>query len=240
MTGRPKTHLSVSEREAMTEKFVGYIFDLDGTLLDSMQLWLDIDRAFLRELGFEADDDYSHAVKSMGYEAAAQYTVDRYLLDLSAEEVMRRWQEMSFIAYDRHVDLKPGALDYLHTLKTQGKRLGIATALNQTHIEAALNRHAIKHLFDTITMLSEVHRGKGHPDIYLLAAQRLGIHPSHCIVFEDILSGIKGAKKGGFTVCGVFDASSEKDWTEIGAYADLTIRHWDELRTIRSDEADAR
>lgn len=219
----------------MTGDFSGYIFDLDGTLLDSMQMWLEIDEAFLRELGFEADDAYSHTVKNFGYEAAAQYTVDRYQLDLSASDVMRRWQEMSFIAYERHIDLKPGALDYLNVLKNQGKRLGIATALNQTHIEAALNRHAIAHIFDTITMLNEVHRGKGHPDIYLLAAERMGVPPSSCIVFEDILSGIKGAKKGGFTVCGVFDASSEKDWVEIGKYADLTITHWDELRTIRGD-----
>ncbi len=216
----------------MTNDYNGYIFDLDGTLLDSMQMWLEIDVAFLRELGFEADNSYSNAVKEMGYEAAAQYTVDRYQLDLSATDVISRWKEMSFVAYDRDIELKPGALDYLYLLKNQGKRLGIATALNQTHIEAALKRHDINHLFDTITMLNEVHRGKGHPDIYLLAAERMGVPPTECIVFEDILSGIMGAKKGGFTVCGVFDASSEEDWVEIGKFADITITHWDELRAV--------
>ncbi len=207
----------------------GSIFDLDGTLLDSMSMWMSIDIRFLGEHGIEATEDYSQTVKTLGYRAAAEYTAARYSLPLTPDEIIARWNEMADTAYDSEIRLKEGAADYLQRLRDAGQKLAVATALGLSSIERALGNNKVLHLFDALTMLHEVSRGKSHPDIYLLAAERLGLSPGECVVYEDILPGILAAKSVGFTVCGVYDFSSKKDWDQIRETADYTISSWTEL-----------
>ena len=207
----------------------GSIFDLDGTLLDSMSMWMNIDIRFLGEHGIEATEDYSQTVKTMGYHAAADYTAARYSLPLTPDEIIARWNEMADTAYDSEIRLKEGAADYLQRLRDAGQKLAVATALGLSSIERALGNNKVLHLFDALTMLHEASRGKSHPDIYLLAAERLGLSPGECVVYEDILPGILAAKSVGFTVCGVYDFSSKKDWDQIRETADYTISSWTEL-----------
>ncbi|NLO61962.1 MAG: HAD family phosphatase [Clostridiaceae bacterium] len=207
----------------------GSIFDLDGTILDSMGMWMDIDIRFLREHGIRATEDYSQAVKTMGYRGAAEYTVARYGLSLSPEEVIARWSEMADAAYASEIRLKSGAIDYLRCLREAGQKLAVATALGFSSVESALSNNRILDLFDVFTMVHEVKRGKTHPDIYLLAAERLGFPPRDCVVYEDILPGILAAKSAGFTVCGVYDFSSARDWDRITEAADHTIADWSDL-----------
>ncbi len=207
----------------------GSIFDLDGTLLDSMSMWMDIDIRFLGEHGITATEDYSQTVKTMGYRKSAEYTVSRYGLSMTPDEVIARWSEMADASYASDIRLKEGAADYLLRLRNAGQKLAVATALGLSSIEHALGNNKVLHLFDALTMLHEVPRGKTHPDIYLLAAERLDLAPSECVVYEDILPGIAAAKSAGFTVCGVYDFSSEKDWDRIQKIADFTISSWNEL-----------
>jgi HAD superfamily hydrolase (TIGR01509 family) len=207
----------------------GSIFDLDGTLLDSMSMWMNIDIRFLSEQGIQATEDYSQAVKTMGYRVAAEYTAARFNLSLTPEEIIARWNEMANVAYDSEIRLKEGAADYLLSLRDAGQKLAVATALGLSSIERALGNNKVLHLFDALTMLHEVSRGKSYPDIYLLAAERLGLAPDECVVYEDILPGILAAKSVGFTVCGVYDFSSEEDWSQIREIADFTISSWTEL-----------
>jgi HAD superfamily hydrolase (TIGR01509 family) len=207
----------------------GSIFDLDGTLLDSMSMWMNIDVRFLGEHGITATEDYSQIVKTMGYQKSAEYTVERYGLPMTPDEVITRWSEMADVAYASEIRLKEGAADYLLRLRNSGHKLAVATALGLSSIEHALGNNKVLHLFDALTMLHEVSRGKTHPDIYLLAAERLGLPPAECVVYEDILPGITAAKSAGFVVCGVYDFSSEKDWDQIRKTADFTISNWNEL-----------
>ncbi len=207
----------------------GAIFDLDGTLLDSMQMWMDIDIRFLKEHGICATEDYSQTVKTMGYRKAAEYTIDRYRLSLTVDEVTNRWSQMADEEYATRIRLKDGAEEYLRHLHQKGLKLAVATALTRSSIEYALRNNGVLDLFSSVTMLHEVSRGKGFPDIYLLAAERLGFSPEECIVYEDILEGIHGAKAGGFRVCGVYDDSSAHDWPQIKFVADHTITGWHEL-----------
>lgn len=207
----------------------GSIFDLDGTLLDSMQMWMDIDIRFLSEHGITASKEYSQTVKIMGYRAAAEYTVNQFSLSLSADEVIARWSEMANESYASEIRLKEGAREYLLRLRQAGHKLAVATALTLSSVEYALKNNGVWDLFDSVTMLHEVSRGKNFPDIYLLAAQRLELQPNECVVYEDILPGILAAKSGGFSVCGIYDDSSQKDWSQIVAASDRTIKNWREL-----------
>jgi len=207
----------------------GAIFDLDGTLLDSMKMWMEIDIRFLKEHGICATEDYSQTVKTMGYRKAAEYTIERYHLRLSVDQVTARWSEMANEEYATRIRLKDGAEDYIRHLYKSGRKLAIATALTLSSVEFALQNNGVLDLFESITMLHEVSRGKGFPDIYLLAAERLSLKPNECVVYEDILEGISGAKAGGFLVCGVYDDSSMHDWPQIQSVADHAITSWHEL-----------
>ena len=207
----------------------GAIFDLDGTLLNSLHVWEQIDIRFLGKRGILVTEDYTKAVTPLGFERAAQYTIERYGLSESPEEIISEWNRMADEAYATEVRLKPNAREFLLYLKDRGIKLGVATALHPASVEATLRHNGIYDLFDSFTMLHEVTRGKNFPDIYLLAAGKLGIAPADCIVFEDILAAVKGARAGGFRVCGVYDSYAEHEWQEIREQADLHIRDYREL-----------
>lgn len=207
----------------------GAIFDLDGTLLDSLHVWEQIDIRFLEKRGFRATRDYTQAVTPMGFKKAAEYTVRRFGLDESPDDVIREWNEMAEHAYAAEIELKPYAREYLLHLRGRGVRLGVATALHPESVESVLRHNGIYDLFDSFTMLHEVSRGQGFPDIYLLAAQKLGLPPSDCFVFEDILTGIRGAKSGGFRVCGVYDSYADDEWDDIVSLSDIAVRGFPEL-----------
>ncbi|HHV32968.1 HAD family hydrolase [Caproiciproducens sp. LBM24188] len=207
----------------------GAIFDLDGTLLDSMGIWAAIDKRFLAKRGIALPDDYVEKVTPMNYADAAAYTISRFSLNETPEEVIRDWVEMSEQAYRDEIPLKPGAEQYLRHLKQSGIKLAVATAQTPRLYEPALKRNGVLELFDAFADLSEVSRGKGHPDIYLLAAKRLNLSPAECTVFEDIHAGIQGAKAGGFSTCGVYDPYSEYEQDQIIRDADRFIRSYHEL-----------
>ncbi len=203
--------------------FKAAIFDLDGTLLDSMGIWEQIDNEFLKKRGFEATPDYIQAITPLGFRDAAAYTIERFGLAETPEALVEEWGMMCRRAYEREITLKPHAEAYLLALKQDGVKLAVATALDPEQYIPALENNGVIHLFDAFASLKEVSRGKGFPDIYWLAANRLEMEPCDCMVFEDILAGIAGAKSGGFKTCGVYDNSSAHEWDKIYKAADKTI-----------------
>lgn len=204
------------------------IFDLDGTLLDSMDVWLEVDRIFLARRGLQLPDDYAAAISPMGFPAAAAYTKNRFSLPEDESAIMAEWHALAVDAYAHRVELKPYALDYLHSLRKRRIPLAAATASQAVFYMPALRRLGIDTWFSSITEISEVSRGKGHPDIYLRAAEKLGCTPMQCVVFEDILPGIRGASAGGFYTVGVRDDHSS-DQTLLRALADRYIEDYREL-----------
>ncbi|MBT1171177.1 HAD family phosphatase [Bifidobacterium sp. SO4] len=200
------------------------IFDLDGTLLDSMGVWNQIDIDFLGKRGLAVPDDYMATVASMQFRQIAEYTIDRFGLKDTPEALMAEWNEMAREAYATTVKAKPGAIEYLYELKTAGVRLGVATTLLLELREAALGHLGMRDLFDAIVSVDDAHGvGKDRPDVYLLAASRLGAAPADCTVFEDLLAGIRSAKSAGMRVWAMYDDSSAADWPEITAIADGTL-----------------
>ena len=204
----------------------GAIFDLDGTLVDSMGVWHRIDDEFLGRRGFPADESYKQAVKTMKYETAAHYTIERYGLSETPEEVMAEWDSMALHEYRYNIKCKPGAAEFLNELKKRGIKIALATVSHRALLEAVLKGNHIFGLFDVLTDVSQVSRGKEEPDLYWFAAKQMELEPEECIVFEDVLLGIDSAKRGGFYTCGVKDHSSYAEELEIRRLADFFVENF--------------
>ena len=201
----------------------GAIFDLDGTILDSLWIWEEIDRRFLAKRGIAMPEDYVDAVNRMEFSQAAEYTIARFGLPDAPESLMSEWTAMTRDAYAHEIALKPGVKAYLESLSSRGVRLGIATSSTPELFAPALENSGILRLFSAIATTSEVQHGKDRPDVYLLAAERLGMLPSECIVFEDTLPGIRSASSDGLITAGVRDRFSENDAPAIKALSDFWI-----------------
>ncbi len=211
------------------KNFKGAIFDLDGTLLDSMHIWHDVDVEFFRRRNLPLTTDYIEIIKNMHLPAAAIYTKEKYNLAESADHIVEEWLQLCAESYLTNVDLKPGVYDYLKHLHENGIKMAFATASEKVVCEQTLKNHGIFDFFTDFAYVSEINVGKTEPDIYLLASERIGVSPKDCIVFEDIIEGVRSAKKGGFITCGVFDKSSAKDECKIRDIADYYINSFEEL-----------
>lgn len=207
----------------------GAIFDLDGTLIDSMAVWNKIDYDFLTKRGIPVPDDLSRTIKSLSYKDTALYFKERFNLYETIEEIMDEWNLMVFNEYADNIKLKPGVKNYLSKLKTKGVRIGLATITGMELLKAVLKNNDVFQYFDAISTLDEVNRDKNFPDIYLLTAEKLGLRPEECVVFEDILPAVLGAKSAGMKVIGVYDRYSEYEKHEIMKHADHYILDFNEL-----------
>lgn len=211
------------------KNFKGAIFDLDGTLFDSMGIWKNVDIAFFKRRNMVMPDDYQESIKDMHFRTMAIYTKDRFNLPDDINDIMDEWCELCYEEYEKKIPLKKGVYEYLNKIKDIGIKFAFATANTTELSEICLKNNGIFDLFDAHAYLHETTSDKCEPDVYLLACERLGLLPTDCIVFEDILPGIKGAKKGGFTVCGVYDKFSNDDKKEICKIADYYIKSFEEL-----------
>ena len=207
----------------------GAIFDLDGTLLDSSWVWDKVDVKFLGDRGFEVPDDYVEAISPLGAERAAVYTIERFGLDENPDDIVREWFDMAKKEYADKVVCKPFAKEYIKSIYGKGVKLAVATSSDRELFMATLEREGILKYFEHIVTVNEVERGKGYPDIYEEAARRLKINPHSCVVFEDIMTGVSGAKMGEFHVVAVKDEKSEPNKEKIKKMADLYIESFKEL-----------
>ena len=192
-------------------KFKGAIFDLDGTLLDSMHVWDKVDEEYFALLGKPVPAGYVLAIRDLTMLQAAEYTKRITGVADSAEEICAKWREMVADHYAEQVQPKRGAVEFLRFLHGRGVKLGIATTLTEETYLPALERLGIEDMFSAKVSVRDVGRGKGFPDVYLRAAHTMGLEADECAVFEDILKGITSAKSAGFTVVGVYDESSAAD-----------------------------
>lgn len=209
--------------------FKGTIFDLDGTLIDSMKIWEKIDMDFLRKRNIEILDDYIEIINSMSFNQVAKYTINRFRLSEKEEDIIKEWNEMAIYEYANNIKLKPYAKEYLNKLKNNNIKIGIATTLPKYLYEPVLKNNDVYELFDAIVSLEDVTRDKNYPDIYLLTLQKLGINPEECLGFEDILIGIKTMKNINIKSIAVYDESSSYEIDEIKDNCDMFIYSFKEL-----------
>lgn len=211
-------------------KIDGAIFDLDGTLLDSMFIWDTIGGDYLRSLGIEPREDLNKTFKSMSLLQAVKYYRSEYGVTLSTDELMSGVNRMIESYYYHDVKSKTGIKYVLERLKTLGVRMCIATATDRHLAEAALRRNGILDYFSEIFTCTEVGSGKDTPGIFNRALAHLGTPKQATLVFEDALYAVTTAKKAGFTVVGVYDESEAEHSSEIKALADIYINSFAEMR----------
>ena len=201
----------------------GFIFDLDGTLFDSMDIWSGIGPDSLKKRGISPPPDYAQTIFTMSLTQSAAYTIERFGLTCTPKSLMQEWDEAANRAYVSEVRLKPGAREYLLALRERGLRLSVATTMHRRVYRPALERHELLGLFDVLCGANEVALPKSSPKIFLLCASELGLRPDQCVVFDDLLIAVKTAKSIGMHVVGVYDHASAEDWEEIKNTADRTI-----------------
>lgn len=208
------------------------LFDLDGTLVDSMWVWRDIDIDFLSAIGQTLPDDLQKCIEGMSFTETAEYFKKRFNIDDDIEDIKIKWNKMAYNKYTSEVKLKKGAKEFLERLKSDGILTGIASSNSMTLIEGALKAEGVLEYFDAITTGCEAGAGKPAPDIYLLAAKKLNVSPSECLVFEDIPMGIMAGNSAGMTTVAIEDAYSHKMREEkerlakyfIEDYTDIELR----------------
>lgn len=184
------------------------IFDLDGTLVDSMWMWKDIDIEFLNSRGLELPEKLQTEIEGMSFTETACYFKKIFNLEDSVDELKSIWNQMAYEKYVSEVPLKPGAKEFLTYLKENDFKLGIATSNSKELVSAVIEAHNLSHMFGCIMTSCEVNKGKPAPDIYLEVAKTLQVLPKECIVFEDIPMGILAGKNANMDVCAVFDEYS--------------------------------
>ncbi|WP_294588810.1 HAD family hydrolase [Ruminococcus sp.] len=203
--------------------FKGHIFDLDGTLTKSNHVWSKIDEDFLGKRGIEVPEDYFKQVSAMNFEQAAVYTNDRFSLGENIQDIMKEWFDMAVYEYTNVIGLCGNAGEYVRRLKDQGRKIALATASTEELYRPVLKRNGILDCFDCFVSTEQVKRGKGFPDVYELAAEKLGLAARDCVVYEDIVEGIKGAKAGGFFAVACLNDHYSHDWDEMRDIADEIV-----------------
>ena len=187
------------------------IFDLDGTLVDSMWMWEDIDIEYLGRYGLSCPEDLQKAIEGMSFTETAVYFKERFGLP------------------EKEVPLKPGAREFLEELAARGIPAGIATSNGREMVSAVLKSLDMEKYFREVVTACEVPFGKPAPDIYLEVAKRLGAKQEDCLVFEDVPAGIMAGKRAGRTVYAVEDTFSKAMRKEKEALADGFICDFREL-----------
>lgn len=207
------------------------IFDMDGTLVDSMWIWPEVDRIYMEKYGLTQPDTFHTDIEGMSYTETAQYFVDTFrTLNRTREQVMQEWREMTTDLYATRVFPKRGALEFLKAMKARGVLLGIATSNDRSIADAALNARDLAGYFDSVRTSCEVSAGKPAPDVYLKVAEDLRVDPRECLVFEDVPKGILAGKNAGMEVCAVDDEFSRPWDSEKRRLADYFIRDYYDIR----------
>ncbi len=205
------------------------LFDMDGTLLDSMHIWKDIDIEFLGRFGYELPPTLQREIEGMSFRETACYIKDRFDLPISIEEIMNIWNEMAFQKYSEEIFFKEGAFEFVKMLKEKGIRTAICTSNSRELVNAVAEHLDFMPYFDTIITSCEVGAGKPAPDIYLEAAKRVGVEPEHCLVFEDIVTGLTAGKRAGMKLCAVEDVYSADQKEAKKAMADFYVENYLDL-----------
>ncbi len=210
-------------RHEMLQDIKAVIFDLDGSLVDSMWMWRAIDIEYLGRFGIPLPEELQSRIEGMSFSETAVYFKEHFPIPDSIDQIKEDWNCMAWDKYANEVPLKPGIPEFLERCREEGIKLGIATSNSRQLVENIAKVHNLRDYFSCIMTGCDVAHGKPSPDIYLAVAEGLDCPPSQCLVFEDIIPGIQAGKAAGMRVCAVEDAYSVNDRERKKALADYYI-----------------
>ena len=199
----------------------GAIFDIDGTILDSMGVWNNATATFYKNHGLTLSDEDLTFFQSATLNESFPYMKEKYNLKKSVDEISKDFEDIILKEYKYNIPIKPGADVYLKMLKSSGVKLACATSTKPQFCTPALKRLGIFDLFVAFAYSDEVGVNKTNHEI--------GVAHCNCPVYEDIEIGIKSAKSAGFKTCAVYDNSNKNHTAQLKKSADRYIKNWEEL-----------
>ena len=205
------------------------IFDLDGTLIDSNGVWVEVDKTFLERRGAPYTREYYEGVAHTILSNCAIFTKEYLHLEESCEEIIAEWMELAADKYGTQVPLKPHVKEYLDKCRDAGHRMAVFTACVPEHCRAAMARHGLEPYFERVIYAQELGVDKKSPVIFRKVAESLGVRPWECVLFGDSLSACKAAKAAGMTVVGVHDGWFSDTSVDMREVCDQYIRDFGEL-----------
>ena len=205
------------------------LFDLDGTLIDSNGVWHEVDERFLSARNLTPTAEYFDAVGHAIFPTAARFTIDYYHLDESPEAIMAEWMSLAKNAYEHHIPLKPGVLEYLNRLADSGETLALVTACVPELGHAVLKRHGLNELFQHLVFAQDLGVEKRDPRFFQYVMEHLKVSPADCVFYEDSPKNCLMAKNIGMTVIGVLDPFYSDQVHEMMQICDRCIYDFTEL-----------
>lgn len=191
------------------------IFDVDGTLLDSMPMWARLDIDYLEGMGYHPEPDFCTKVKMMTISDASVFIRDYFGVDKSPELITSEIMGIAFSHYENDLILKPGAAELIKALKDMGYHIVVATANEYDMVKKCLERNGIMQYMDGLVTCTMVGCSKQRPDVYIKACEISGATVEESVVFEDSSFAINTAINAGFDVVGVYDATEDDKWDLI-------------------------
>lgn len=205
------------------------LFDMDGTLIDSLHIWSQIDIEFFAKFGREVPEDYDIISMGMSFDQIAEYTKKQYELPWTVDEIKAEWNRMAEYKYEHEIMAKPYAIEFLKKCSDMNIKMAVCTSNSRHLVEKLFTRLNIHDYMSVILTSDEVKNGKPAPDIYLEAAKRLEVSPKHCIVFEDTVAGIEAGLNAKMRVCAVYDDSSIVDDIKKHEMSDFYISTYEDI-----------
>lgn len=207
------------------------LFDLDGTLVDSSGIWVQIDLDFTARRGLPHTQEYHDFVAHTTAPTAAQYTKEYYGLQESVEEIMDEWFRQALYEYSHTIRPKPHVRAYLEQCRARKERMAIITSSAPQLCRATLERNGLGDYFETLLFAQEIGLEKKDPALFETAAQNLHLSAGECTLYDDSPLACRGAKAAGLSVVGVYDAVFADAEAEMRTLCDNYIRDFSELLT---------
>lgn len=214
---------------------ISYLFDFDGTLVDSMPHYVATMLRILEENRISYPDDIVRIITPLGAGGAARYFIEQLGLNMEVDQVRELMGKYILDAYVHTIPAKPHVIAALKELKQRGASLNVLTASPHVVLDPCLKRLGLWELFDNIWSCEDFDTTKTDPEIYRRAARRLNTTVEKVLFLDDNYHADKAAKTAGMLVCGVYDATSDNDAEEIKSVSDFYISDFTQLLSLNME-----
>lgn len=200
------------------------IFDMDGTLLDSMGMWENLGSIYLIKKGINPPPDLKEVIENKTLEESAQYFITHLGLEGTVKGIVKDFLKLISNNYRNELKLKPGMKELVLSEYENGSKMCILTTSDRDLAIAAMNRNGIGHCFKEVYTAQTLGMSKRTPDIFLKTCDLMGFRPENTTVYEDALYAAKSAKGAGCHLIAVYDHMNRNDWDAIEILADEVIK----------------
>lgn len=208
----------------------GVIFDMDGTLIDSMPMWENIASDYLKKKGYYPETNLGSVLKTMSLLQGTEYVIKTYSMKETVKEILDGINELAIEKYEKELKPKEGAVELVQSLAKRGINMCVATASDSRLAKLCLERIGILNLLKGVYTCGEIGVGKDSPKLFEYALEQLGTTKETTYVFEDSLYAVETAKKAGFPVVAIYDEASKEDEIILREKADIYINSMMQLQ----------